>query len=92
MKRYKLNKNVRFRKEDGYILLCDCKRLLDYEIPNEYYSLLKCLEKNYIPKLGEEEIISELLEMGIVDVNGEERIEEKGDVFSKLGYDENEFV
>jgi hypothetical protein len=92
MRKYRLNKSIRFREESGYILICDCKRLLDYEIPKEYFSLLKCLEKDYAPKPEEEEIVSELLDIGIVVVNGKERKEYKKDIFSKLGYDENEFI
>ena len=92
MNRYRLNKHIRFREEDGYILVCDCKRLLDYEIPTEYFNLLELLKEEYMPQPEEVEILKELLEMGIVQEEGKERMEVKEDIFSKLGYDENEFV
>ncbi len=90
MKKYILNKHIRYRKEDGYILVCDCKRLLDYEIPLEYFELLELIKDGYESK--GEEVIKELFEMGIIEEEGKERIGTREDVFSKLGYDENEFV
>lgn len=90
MKRYILNKHIRYRKEDGYILVCDCKRLLDYEMPLEYFELLDLFKEGYASK--EEEVIKELLNMKIIKEEGKEAEDVREDIFSKLGYDENEFV
>lgn len=90
MKTYILNKHIRFRKEDGYILVCDCKRLLDYEMPLEYFETLNLLKEGYSSE--EEDVIKELLNMRIIEEKGNEREEVNEDIFSKLGYDENEFV
>lgn len=90
MKKYILNKHIRYRKEDGYILICDCKRLLDYEMPLEYFDLLNLFKKGYPSERSE--VIGELLRMEIIEEVGKEREEVREDIFSKLGYDENEFV
>lgn len=90
MSKYILNKHVRYRQEEGYILVCDCKKLLDYEVPLEYFDLLSSLEKGC--KSRRNEIIEELMKMGLVDEVGKEREELPEDIFSKLGYDESEFV
>lgn len=90
MKTYILNKHIRYRKEDGYILVCDCKRLLDYEIPLEYFELLDLLKEGYTSE--KEDVIKELLNIGIIEEKGKEREEVSENIFSKLGYDENEFV
>jgi len=90
MKTYILNKHIRFRKESGYILICDCERLLDYEVPLEFYELLSLLKKG--SQLRRQGIIKELQEIGIVEEKGKERTRANEDIFSKLGYDENEFV
>lgn len=90
MKKYILNKHIRYRKEDGYILICDCKRLLDYEMPLEYFDFLNLFKKGYPSERSE--VIGELLRMEIIEEVGKEREEVREDIFSKLGYDENEFV
>lgn len=90
MKTYILNKHIRYRKEDGYILVCDCKRLLDYEMPLEYLELLNLFKEGYASE--EEDVIKELLNMRIIGEKGKESEEVNEDIFSKLGYDENEFV
>ncbi len=90
MKIYILNKHIRYRKEDGYILVCDCKRLLDYEIPLEHFELLESLKSGC--ETEDNDVIRELLEMGIIEEKGKERKDVRENIFERLGYDESEFV
>ncbi|HBB64576.1 hypothetical protein A3K02_02460 [candidate division WS6 bacterium RIFOXYD1_FULL_33_8] len=92
MKKYILNKHIRYRKEDGYILVCDCKRLLDYEMPLEYFDLLELFKNGYMYEETNKEVMKELFELRIIEEKGKERGDVREDIFSKLGYDENEFV
>lgn len=92
MKKYILNKHIRYRKEDGYILICDCKRLLDYEMPLKYLEVLNFFKKGYQPQRKEErEVAEDLLKIGIIEEVGKEIEAPYEDIFNKLGYDENEF-
>jgi|TARA_Y100000310_G_C20653670_1_gene800837 GNAT superfamily N-acetyltransferase len=40
-----LNKHVKWRKDNGAIFICDCKRLIDLKIPFKYESFMKKLSK-----------------------------------------------
>jgi hypothetical protein len=91
MKKYKLNKHVRYRKEDGYVLLCDCKRLLDYEVPNKFWNFLEKLKKGYVPQGElEESFVKEFEDLGLLGI-GKTKKHSKEDVFKNLKYNEREF-
>jgi len=40
---YRLSPHTKFRFENDHILICDCKRLLDYKLPLQWHSLLVAL-------------------------------------------------
>jgi len=91
MKQYKLNKHVRYREEDRYILLCDCKRLLDFEFPAEYIELLKKLENGDTPKNKlEKDVIKEFENLKLLEMKSHGNKSEE-DIFKNLTYDEREF-
>jgi hypothetical protein len=91
MKKYKLTKHIRYRREDGYVLLCDCKRLLDFEVPTKHLELLNKLEKGYKPQDEiEKQFVKEFEGLDLLKNNN--RNEFKEDIFENLTYDENEFV
>lgn len=95
MQRYILNKHIRFRKEDGYILVCNCKRLLDYELPLKYFDFLESLNKGiYKEETSKENLIvlEDLEILGIVEKNGNKQKDQREDIFDKLSYDDSEFV
>lgn len=91
MKEYILNKHIRFRQEDGYILICDCKRLLDYEVPSTYLELMRSLQRGFTLNKERDEIIKDFYNLGIIEIKGKERPDINEDVLSKISYDENEF-
>ncbi|HRX44142.1 MAG TPA: hypothetical protein P5059_02740 [Candidatus Dojkabacteria bacterium] len=95
MERYILNKHIRFRKEDGYILVCNCKRLLDYELPIEYFNFLVSLKKWIDIKDISKENLIVLKDFEILDIvvkEGKKVKEKREDIFEKLSYDDSEFV
>lgn len=92
--KYVLNKHIRFRKEEGYILLCNCKRLLDYKLPVEYFNFLKSLNKGIeIENINKENltVLKDFKILGIVVKKGNRVKKQREDIFEKLSYDENEF-
>lgn len=95
MERYILNSHIRFRKEDGYILVCNCKRLLDYELPLKYFDFLESLNKGIEKKEISEEnliVLEDFMILGIVEKEGSKHKEQREDIFEKLSYDDSEFV
>lgn len=50
--RYYLNKDIIYRIEDGYILVCDCRNLRNYAFPLDYYNEFECLKKGTIIDLN----------------------------------------
>ena len=38
------NKHIRWRQENSEILICDCKRMMDFKVPLIYLGFLKSLE------------------------------------------------
>ena len=95
MQKYILNKHIRFRKEDGYILICNCKRLLDYELPIEYFTFLESLNKGVDMKSLRKKdlvVLKDLEVLDIVEKEGKTPKEKREDVFEKLSYDDSEFV
>ena len=95
MRKYILNKHIRFRKEDGYILVCNCKRLLDYELPIEYFDFLESLNKGLDMKDVSKEnliVLKDFEILGIVVKEGKKVKEQREDIFEKLSYDDSEFV
>ena len=68
---FKLNATMKFRKEKKYILLCDCKNLVDYELPLIYYELLMKIKMG-LPqsavKQEDKELINDLLSVKAIRV------------------------
>ena len=52
----KFSNHVRFRKEEDFIFLCDCKNLKDFKVPLRYWDFLLKLQKGITAlKLSSEE-------------------------------------
>ena len=95
MGKYILNKHIRFRKEDGYILVCNCKRLLDYELPIEYFDFIESLNIGVDMKDIRKEnliVLKDFEILGIVVKEGKKLEMKREDIFEKLSYDDGEFV
>jgi len=95
MEKYILNEHIRFRKEDGYVLVCNCQRLLDYELPIEYFDFLESLNKGIDRKDISKENLIVLKDFKILDIvikEGKNVKKQKEDIFKKLSYDDSEFV
>lgn len=43
----RLSSSVRFRREAGYVLICDLSTLQDYTLPTEMYEMLVVLRGGY---------------------------------------------
>lgn len=93
---YYLKKYVKFRKEDGYVLICDCSIIQNYELPLDSFSLLQTLKEGYDPQkpIGvelEQEIFADLKDLGLIDniPNSNKGFHEQQ--WINLGYEENEF-
>jgi hypothetical protein len=92
---YILNKHIRYRKEDGYILICNCKRLLDYELPIGYFDFLESLDKGVnINDVSKKNLIilRDFETLGIVIRKGKNVEKKREDIFKNLSYDDSEFV
>ena len=64
----KLKNNIKFRRENNYILLCDCKNLEDYELSLEYLSFLIELDKGICQdKIKDKELIEDLIKIKALD-------------------------
>ena len=91
-----LKKYVKYRKEDGYLLICDCSNIQNYELDLETFDLFECLRKGYDPQKPlnielESDIIDDLISLGLVD-----SVPDSNSGFNKkrwidLGYEESEF-
>jgi hypothetical protein len=91
-----LKKYVKFRKELDYVLICDCSKIQNYELPLETYELFVSLKKGYKTKkpigiVMEKDIIDDLNNLGLLDKkpNSNDGFHEKK--WIKLTYDEKEF-
>ncbi len=63
----RLKDNFKFRMEEGYVLLCNCKSLESYELPLKYYDQLNLLKETGLDK-GEmgEDLMDDLEKIGAV--------------------------
>ena len=73
-----LNRNIRYRRENDFIMICDCKNLMDFELPLYYESLLATLQRGYdeaqpIGVPDEKELLADFHEMEIIS-NGQSQI------------------
>ncbi len=67
-KKIKLRDDIKFRRERGYILLCDCKNLEDYELPLRCYTILSKLKKGILKnKVKDENLIRDLIKIKAVE-------------------------
>ena len=92
-----LNRNIRYRCEEEYILICDCRNLMDYELPLCYWPLLEALQKGYdeinpMGLMNEKELIEDFVKMGIISNKPGDISILNTDVWSILIYSENEFM
>lgn len=91
-----LKKYVKFRKEDGYILLCDCSTMQNYELPLSMIDILEKLHKGYDIYDNsiletEKELIEDLINLNLLDdeFNSNKGFHEQK--WIKLDYKESEF-
>ncbi len=66
----KFSNHIRFRKEEDFIFLCDCKNLKDFKVPLKYWGFLLRLEKGLITlKLSSEEslLIEDFKKVGLLE-------------------------
>jgi len=63
----KLRKYIKFRKERGYVLLCDCKHIENYELPLSYYSSLIALKKGFAKNKIKDKLIGDLIKIKAVN-------------------------
>ena len=90
-----LKKYVKMRKEDGYILLCDCSTIQNYELPNDMYDFLiklknGCDETKLFDDI-EKDLIDDLEKLELIDniPNSDKGFHDKN--WINLEYDESEF-
>ncbi len=90
---YKLLKHVKFRKEVDHLLICDCKRLLDYQLPLECFDLLVALQSGYGESCrtkfaNESDVIEDLITAKLIHNAGEETLNGKEieEIWSRLAY------
>ena len=89
-----LKKYVKFRKEENYILLCDCSSIQNYELPKECYDFLVDLRNGI-----ELDDVSECFKNLLDDLKELQLISNKpncnegfyNENWINLGYNENEF-
>lgn len=91
-----LKKYIKFRLENGYLLLCDCSSITNYELPTKFYKLFTKLEQGYDPTLplgitDEKTVINDLENLGMLakTKNSNEGFHNKK--WANLDYDESEF-
>ena len=88
-----LKKYVKFRKEDGYVLLCDCSIIQNYELPLETFDMLMQLKEGYNLEdhTIEQDLIADLDDLELLDdyPNSNEGFHSKK--WISLGYEESEF-
>jgi hypothetical protein len=91
-----LKKYVKIRKEEDYVLLCDCSTIQNYELPSDTFCLLKKLQTGYdtskpIGIKNEQELIKDLKELELIDnvPNSNKGFHDKP--WISLEYDESEF-
>ena len=89
-----LRRNVKYRKEKNYILLCDCINFIDFQLPLEYYDLLNRLAKGVVPddKLPPEEldVLVDLNTMALL-TDDPNKLSENTNTLGGIQYDEKEF-
>ena len=91
-----LKKYVKFRLEDGYVLLCDCSTIQNYELPLEALKILEKLKKGYDiqtnkPTELEKDLISDFETLNLIDNIPNSNNGFHDNEWISLGYDENEF-
>ena len=91
-----LKKYVKFREENGYVLICDCSIIQNYELPLDTLKLLEQLKKGYDPSkpVGldiEVDLIDDLENLGLIDDVPHSNSGFHEQQWISLGYDENEF-
>lgn len=91
-----LKKYVKYRKEEDYLLICDCSIIQNYELPLTAFNLFERLKEGYDPNkpIGielENEIFKDLINLELIDTipNSNKGFHEQQ--WINLGYDENEF-
>lgn len=95
MKKYILNNHIRYREENEYILLCDCMRLLDYEMPIDTLPLLDSLKKGVskeeLSKVNRS-IMKEMYDLGLVVDSHSKQERSIEDPLGRLSYEESRFL
>ena len=90
-----LKETVRFRtEEDGYILLCDCETLENFELPSEYEVFLLKLQIGCAVTIldkDEQMLLEDLIELELVTDNKDLTHMLSGLVWEAMNYNENEF-
>lgn len=91
-----LKKYVKFRKEKGYLLICDCSIIQNYELPLETYELFVKLKNGYDPTQPlniqmEQDIIDDLKDLNLLDNKPNSNDGFYDNEWINLGYDESEF-
>ncbi len=91
-----LKKYVKYRKEDDYLLICDCSNLQNYELPLFTFPLFEALKDGYDSNNPlniemENDIIDDLVSLNLIDTVPNSNNGFYTDKWINLGYDENEF-
>jgi hypothetical protein len=69
-----LDRSVKFRQEDGFILVCHCRKLRDYTLSEEFLPLLETLRQGISLRalsdlgLSEREVLEDLKSLNLVRV------------------------
>ena len=71
MTKYQLISSARYRLENTFVLVCDCKKLLDYRLPKSAIRVLDALVDMYdenqpVGLRNEGQIITDLLAVGLI--------------------------
>jgi hypothetical protein len=90
-----LKKYIKYRKEDQYVLLCDCSNITNFEIPVKYWKLLNRLKKGYEPNKpmgleSEREIINDLKQLNMLSDSFDSNEDFGNSGWLYLDYTENE--
>lgn len=89
-----LKTNIKFRKEKKFVLLCDCLNFIDFQLPLEYFNLLKKLSKGLVfnsnLKNEEIEVLKDLNTMELL-ADTPDCVSENNNNLNNIKYDEKEF-
>jgi|GEM_PF-6837430 len=91
MEKYFLNIYVKYRLEDGYILVCDCRTMRNYSFPTDFYNDFERLKKGTVVDL-ENGFYKDLLILKMIDktTQGDDE-NELISPWSEMKYIDNEF-